>query len=149
MGFLLDIDYKSSGFTKSGHENLFLDEGWGGVRDVRGPYMVRPRAAIVIPVWAFSRAVNSRLYLQFGLSNRCPVDALIFNLSGRFGSSSHIIRRSSEADVNFEEIPPRDSFNDYRIDVRLHDPDPSNALKFMDILSIDRLMICRGKGLDI
>jgi hypothetical protein len=43
------------------------------------------------------------VHLRFGLSNRCPVDAQIFNISGRFGSVSHIIRRSSDVAVMLDD----------------------------------------------
>ena len=147
MGFLLDIDYRSSGYKNSGYETLFLGEGWGGVRDVRGPYMTRPRAVIAISAWALSASISSQLHLHFGLSNRCPVDALIFNIAGRFGPSSHIIRRSSETDIILENITKEPEFGDYQIDVTLHDPEPSHMLKFMDILSIDQILIRRDGSL--
>lgn len=109
--------------------------------------MIRPHAVISISGWALSPQINSRLQLRFGLSNCCPVDTLIFDITSEFGSSSHIIRRSSETKVILEEVSTRSKFADYRIDVTLHDPDPAHALKFMDILSIDGLSLRRGENL--
>jgi hypothetical protein len=147
MGFLLDIDYRSSSYKDSGYETLFLGEGWGGVRDVRGPYMTRPRAVIAISAWALSARISSQLHLHFGLSNRCPVDALIFNIAGRFGASSHIIRRSSEADIILEDIIKENDSCNYQIDVTLYNPETSHMLKFIDILSIDQILIRRDGSL--
>jgi hypothetical protein len=143
MSFLLDIDYSNSGFRSARHEYLFLGNGWG-VRDTRGPYMTEPRATLAIAPWALSRRMGSQVHLHFGLSNRCPVDALIFGLSGRFGASSHIIQRNSKTDVVLDDIANEHELDEYRIDVALDDPAPENMLKFMDILSIDRILIRRG-----
>jgi hypothetical protein len=86
MGFLLDIDYTSPVNKSEAWETLFLGSGLG-VRDVRGPYMTQPRAVLAISSWALSARVGSQVRLRFGLSGRCPVDALIFNLSGSFATS--------------------------------------------------------------
>src|SRR5215471_14243581 len=103
MGFLLDIDYTSRDYKSEAWETLFLGDGWG-VRDVRGPYMTQPRAVLAISSWALSASVGSQVHLRFGLSGRCPVDALIFNLSGGFVSVPRIIRRSSDVDVMLDDI---------------------------------------------
>jgi hypothetical protein len=80
------------------------------------------------------------------LSNRCPVDALVFNLSGRFGSVSRIIQRASDVDVMLDDIRIEPGSDEYLIDVTLHDPEPANVLKFMDILAINRIAIQRSSG---
>jgi hypothetical protein len=65
--------------------------------------MTQPRAVLAISSRALSARVGSQVHLRFGLSNRCPVDAQIFNISGRFGSVSHIIRRSSDVAVMLDD----------------------------------------------
>jgi hypothetical protein len=142
MGFLLDIDYTPRSNGSEAWERLFLAAGWG-LRDVRGPYMTRPRAVLAISSWALSDRVGSQVRLRFGLSGRCPVDALIFNVSGGFGSISCIIRRSSIEDVMLDDIRIERGSEQYLINVALHDPEPENLLKFMDILAIDRIAIRR------
>jgi hypothetical protein len=143
MGFLLDIDYTCRSGKSAAWETLFLGDGWG-VRDVRGPYMTRPRAVLAISAWALSARAGSQVHLRFGLSNRCPVDALIFNLSGGFGSVSRIIRRSSDVDVMLNDIRIERGSEQYLINVALHNPEPANVLKFMDILAINRIAIQRS-----
>jgi hypothetical protein len=106
--------------------------------------MTRPQATLAIAPWALSRRMGSEVHLRFGMSNRCPVDALIFGISGRFGALSQIIQRNSEADVVLRDVTTESELDDYRIDVALHDPVPENVLKFMDILSIDRISISRN-----
>jgi hypothetical protein len=114
------------------------------VRDVCGPYMTQPRAVLAISSWALSARVGSQVHLRFGLSNRCPVDALIFNLSGGFGSVSRIIHPSSDVDVMLDDIRIEPGCEEYLINVALHDPEPANVLKFMDILAINRIAIQRS-----
>jgi hypothetical protein len=143
MGFLLDINYIDRDGKSSTYESLFLGKGWG-IRDVRGPYLTQPRGTLAIAPWALSRRVGSEVHLRFGLSNRCPVDALIFGISGRFGASSQIIQRNSEADVVLADVTAASELDVYQIDVALHEPAPENVLKFMDILSIDRISIRRS-----
>jgi hypothetical protein len=143
MGFLLDIDYTCRVGKIDAWENLFLRRGWG-VRDVRGPYMTQ--AVLAISSWALSARVGSQVHLRFGLSNRCPVDALIFNISGRFGSVSRIIQRSSDVDVMLDGIRIEPGSEEYLIDVELHNPEPANVLQFMDILAINRIAIQRSSG---
>jgi hypothetical protein len=139
MSFLLDIDYTSRHGQSTTFETLLLGEGWGGVRDVRGRYMTRPRAVVGIPSWVLSAGAGSQVRLCFGLSNRCPVDALIFSLSGEFGSISRIIQRSSDLDIILDDIRIGPDSEQYLIDVGLHNPAPENMLKFMDILAINRI----------
>lgn len=144
MGFLLEIDYTSKNYNTSSYENLFLSEGWGRLRDVRGPYMTRPRAAIEIPKYALSNKIKSHLQLQFGLSNRSPVEAMIFNLIGNFGTTSHIVQRNSDINVNIDNIFLNENLENYSLEITLYTPLPSQIFEFMDILSINRLSIRRG-----
>jgi hypothetical protein len=145
MGFLLDIDYTCRPGNIEAWETLFLGGGWG-VRDVRGPYMTEPRAVLAISSWALSARVGSQVHLRFGLSNRCPLDALTFNLSGKFGSVSRMIRRSSDVYVMLDDIRIEPGSEEYLINVVLHDP--AKVLKFMDVLAIDRIAIQRSSGSD-
>lgn len=143
MNFLLEINYANQLDSIIEHENLFLGMGWGRARDVRGPYMTRSLAVIEISRWALSQRVNSYLHLQFGLSNRAPVDGMIFKLIGSFGASSHLVQRNSDVDVSLENIRVNHGAEIYPIKVILHEPQPSKIFEFMDILAINRLSICR------
>jgi hypothetical protein len=76
------------------------------------------------------------------LSNRSPVDAMIFNLSGRFGKEAHIIRRNSNVGIRIDNISAETCFRDYVIEIVLCDP-AAFCDASTDILSIDRLSIRR------
>jgi hypothetical protein len=141
MPFLLDIDYTSRDNKSEAWERLFLAVGWG-VRDVRGPYMTEPRAVPRFPTGRYQSTYALRCICAS--PGRCPVDALIFNVSGGFGSVSCIIRRPPDVDVVLDDIRIERGSEQYPINVALHDPEPANVLKFMDILAINRIAIQRG-----
>jgi hypothetical protein len=77
-------------------ERLFLGRGWGGVRDVRGPFLFAAAAEIVIDNWALSRKMASTVKLTLSVSNRCEVDALFIRATGAFGSAQTLVRKNDE-----------------------------------------------------
>ena len=142
MGFFLAINYRAPS-----REMLFLSSGWGGVRDVRGPYLIESPGVIAIAPWALACVEASELRLVFGLSNRSPVDAVTFRVSGLFGSSTHIIQKNADVDVHISNILAVPESDEYRLSVDLtfglsKDVDP---LICLDLLSLDHLSINRGR----
>jgi hypothetical protein len=85
-------------------ERLFLGRGWGGVRDVRGPYLSAAAGEIVIDNWALSPKLASTVKLILSVSNRCEVDALFVRATGAFGSAQTLVRKNDEAIFSLSEI---------------------------------------------
>jgi hypothetical protein len=141
MAFLLEIEYASGSA-----ERLFLARGWGGVRDVRGPYVANSPAMIELAPWALSLTNVSQADLVFGLSNRSPVDALMFKVSGLFGDVSCMIKRNMTTAVTIPDIILPETGVHYSIAVVVDVPVSFTGvgIKFFDILSIDRLRISRN-----
>ena len=77
-------------------ERLFLGAGWGGVRDVRGPYLSGLHAEVVIENWILSEKIPSTVYLALEVTNACTVDALFVNATNEIGVSQVLIKRNGQ-----------------------------------------------------
>jgi hypothetical protein len=142
----MQVDYATEGCAPSAWETVFLHKGWG-IRDARGPYMTGSKATIRLPSWALSSRVASHLQIGFGLSNRSPVNALTFYVSGYFGNRSFLIQRNSDIDIIISEVSPRPDADDYDIDVTIADPayPQPHSQGLMDLFAINKLSIRRGR----
>lgn len=136
--FSLRINYRAPST-----ETIFLKNGFGGVRDVRGPYITETEAELEFPNEVFSQYNPSLLSISFELSNRAPLDAIILSFHGDLPRQDNlIVRRNSECTVHFPNImkPPDGCTTLFIV------PPNSNrreSSELLDILSINEISIER------
>jgi hypothetical protein len=98
MGFELKVSYKAPS-----EERVFLGDGWG-VRDIRGPYICKNKAEIVIGNWALSHSIPSEVVLSLSMTNRAAVDALMIRVTGPFGFTHAVLSKREQKLIILPEV---------------------------------------------
>ena len=57
------------------NETVFLESGWG-IRDVRGPYLIKEKGIVAIPDWLLDENFTTSVSMVFSLSNRSLREAV-------------------------------------------------------------------------
>ncbi len=136
--------YFSVKYRSPSKERLFLDTSWG-IRDVSGPYLIKPEGLICIGNALFSTEVPSTVSLIFSISNRCPTASVLAKISTQRERISHHIEKNGSKEFIIDPVYSSPQHK-YLISVCLPEVrNLSNIGNFSDILSIDEITIERHR----